>query len=386
MAAKAGYRLFTEAEKEEVWRMRRRGEFISVIAKKLGRYPSNVHEVLCAHGGIQPRPRQRNERQLGQEEREAISRGLSGGLGVRAIARSLERAPSTVSREIQRNGGPQNYRAVSAEARAHQAGRRPKGRKLHANKPLWEAVRSKLTENWSPQQIARWLRAGNPDDAGMQISHEAIYQTLYVQARGELKKELISHLRKRHAIRNPKPRKRTQPRARIADMVNISERPPEASDRAVPGHWEGDLLCGSKGTQIITLVERRSRYVILIEAKNQETRTVVDAMIEHIRRLPQGLLKTLTWDQGREMADHARFTVATDVKVYFCDPRSPWQRGSNENTNGLLRQYFPKGMDLSTVDQDRLDEVSRQLNTRPRETLGWKFPVEILNGTVAMTG
>ncbi len=371
------YRYFNEDERQEVWRLRRQGASLPMIAKALGRNSGNVYNVLSARGGIAPKPRRRNERQLGAEERETISRGLSNGLGVRAIAGQLGRAPSTVSREIQRNGGAQSYRAVQAESRAQRTACRPKPRKLHHNARLWELVMGKLMVDWSPQQISKWLRTQNPDDPGMQISPEAIYQTLYVQARGELKKELIGHLRKQHTIRRPKQSTANKP-GKIIGMVNISERPPEASDRAVPGHWEGDLLCGSKGSQIITLVERRSRFVMLIRTPSMESKTVVDAMIEHIQRLPVGVLKTLTWDQGREMADHLRFTVATDIKVYFCDPSSPWQRGSNENTNGLLRQYFPKGSDLSNVDQARLDHVSWLLNTRPRKTLGYKPPGDVL--------
>jgi IS30 family transposase len=373
----AEHRFFTEVEKDEIWRMRRQGASLPMIAKALRRHTGNVHSVLSARGGIPPKPRQRSERHLDPGEREAISRGLASGLGVRAIAGSLGRAPSTVSREIVRNGGLQGYRAVQAEERARQTARRPKARKLQGHTRLWDVVTRKLALKWSPRQISLWLRVENPDDSGMQISHEAIYQTLYVQARGELKKELIGHLRKQHTIRRPKQSTGARP-GKIIGMVNISERPPEAADRAVPGHWEGDLLCGSKGSQIITLVERRSRFVILIQAKTKESKTVVDAMIEHIQRLPLGVLKTLTWDQGNEMADHMRFTVATDIKVYFCDPRSPWQRGSNENTNGLLRQFFPKGMDLSGVSQMQLDYVSWMLNTRPRETLGVRTPGEVL--------
>ncbi len=369
----------TEFDKGEIWRRRRLGEGVTAIARAIQRNEATVHDVLSATGGIAPAPRCRSPRHLSSVDREEISRRLVAGESLRTIARHLRRPASTVSREIARNGGPQAYRAVQAEESAWQRARRPKLRKLQANRPLMKHVLDKLTLDWAPEQIAIWLKQQYPHDAGMQVSHEAIYQTLYVQARGEFKTELVRHLRKRHAIRHPKSSQTLRPGTyAIPDMVNISERPPEAADRAVPGHWEGDLLCGSNNSQIITLVERRSRYAILIQAKSRDTKTVIDALIAQIQRLPEGILKTLTWDQGREMAGHMRFSVATDVKVYFCDPSSPWQRGSNENTNGLLRQYFPKGMDLSGVHQMQLDYISWKLNTRPRKTLGGRTPAETL--------
>jgi IS30 family transposase len=320
-------------------------------------------------------------------EREEISRGMAAAESLRAIARRLGRAPSTISREIRRHGGRPQYRAAAADARAWQRAARPKRCRLATQPRLRALVAAKLRADWSPQQIAAWLMTTYPDDPTRHVSHETIYRTLYVQARGALKQELTAHLRRRRRMRH---RRRVTPRGhgpgQIPDTISISERPASAADRAVPGHWEGDLLAGTTSSHIATLVERQSRYVLLVRLTASDSSTVVRALARRIRTLPTSLKQSLTWDCGKEMAQHKRFTVATDVQVYFCDPHSPWQRGSNENTNGLLRQYFPKGMDLTHITQRQLDAVALKLNTRPRQTLGWKTPARVLEAAVASTG
>jgi transposase, IS30 family len=367
----------TSQEQRELWARWKRGQTLKEISSALGRVNrTTVYGVLQRSGGVAPSVRSRREAHLSATEREEISRGLMAGHSMRALARQLGRSPSTISREIERNGGREKYRAAAADHRAWCFAERPKSCLLADNEPLRMAVAERLQQNWSPQQIAGWLKAEN--EPAMQISHETIYRSLFIQARGLLKKELIGHLRSGRAIRRGKPSTlKGQPRG-IVGAISICERPAEAEDRAVPGHWEGDLIAGSHNSNIATLVERHSRYVSLVRVENRETATVVSALTEHVQQLPVGLMRTLTWDQGKEMAAHKRFTVATDVQVYFCDPRSPWQRGSNENTNGLLRQYFPKGTDLSGFSQEQLDRVADQLNTRPRKTLGYKTPADTL--------
>jgi IS30 family transposase len=329
----------------------------------------------------------RSQRVLRFGEREEISRGLAAGHSFRAIARRLRRAVSTVSQEVGRHGGRSQYRAAQADAQAWDLARRPKPCLLVQNPQLQWIVVVKLQQEWSPQQIAGWLRDRYPGSPEMWVSHETIYRSLFVQARGALKKELVGHLRtKRRFRRSRHATYRGQGRGAIIDAVSIRDRPAEVEDRAVPGHWEGDLVEGSRGTYIATLVERQSRFVVLVKLSEKSTEAVVDALIKAVRKLPIALRKSLTWDRGAELASHATFTVATDVKVYFCDPSSPWQRGSNENTNGLLRQYYPKGTDLSAVTQAQLDSVAKKLNTRPRETLNWKTPAYILDSCVSMTG
>jgi IS30 family transposase len=329
----------------------------------------------------------RSQRVLRFGEREEISRGLAAGHSFRAIARRLRRAVSTVSQEVGRHGGRSQYRAAQADAQAWDLARRPKPCLLVQNPQLQWIVVVKLQQEWSPQQIAGWLRDRYPGSPEMWVSHETIYRSLFVQARGALKKELVGHLRtKRRFRRSRHATYRGQGRGAIIDAVSIRDRPAEVEDRAVPGHWEGDLVEGSRGTYIATLVERQSRFVVLVKLSEKSTEAVVDALIKAVRKLPIALRKSLTWDRGAELASHATFTVATDVKVYFCDPSSPWQRGSNENTNGLLRQYYPKGTDLSAVTQAQLDSVAKKLNTRPRETLNWKTPAYILDSSVSMTG
>jgi IS30 family transposase len=321
------------------------------------------------------------------EEREEISRGLASNLSVRAIAAQLGRAPSTISRELHRNGGSAGYRAVKADQAALDRACRPKRCKLACNRPLSQTVAAKLRLQWSPQQIAGWLKCEHPEDESYQVSHETIYRSLFIQARGVLKKELQQHLRTQRAIRRS--RHASQKRdghGQILNMVSIRERPAAVEDRAVPGHWEGDLIAGSNNSYIATLVERHTRYAMLAKVKNKDTESVVSALIKQTKKLPGELYKSLTWDRGKELADHERFTLATDIKVYFCDPSSPWQRGSNENTNRLLRQYFPKGTDLSLHSQAKLNAVARRLNERPRKTLGYETPAERFNACVASIG
>jgi transposase, IS30 family len=313
---------------------------------------------------------------LSWEERERISRGLAVGESARAIARGLGRAPSTVSREIARCGGRERYRAARAEVLAGERCQRPKPRKLASSPGLLAVVESWLLEGWSPQQISARLKREFPDDQEMRISHETIYLSLYVQSRGELRRQLTACLRRGRTRRRA--RGRTERRGRIVGMLNISQRPAEIEDRAVPGHWEGDLILGAYGrSAIATLVERQTRYVMLAYlGTDKGTDRVIEAITGQITQLPEHLRRSLTWDQGREMAAHERFRVDSGVQVFFCDPHSPWQRGSNENTNGLLRQYLPKGTDLAVHDQHALDEIARKLNGRPRQTLDWMNPAE----------
>jgi len=324
---------------------------------------------------------------LSLAEREEISRGVVAGHSIRSIAVALGRAPSTVSREIRRNGGRRRYRANQADQQAWDRARRPKTCKLAQNRALARLVARKLQLEWAPQQIAGWLQRTYPDDESNQVSHETIYRSLFIQARGALKKELLQHLRRTRGMRRSRHHtQKTANHGRITGTVSISERPAEVEDRAVPGHWEGDLVFGSNHSQIATLVERHSRYVMIAKVKGKDTQTVINALIKQAHKLPRELYKSLTWDRGKEMADHRRFSLATDIKVYFCDPQQPWQRGSNENTNGLLRQYFPKGMDLSNIHQNRLNAVARRLNERPRKTLDYETPAERFNQCVASIG
>jgi IS30 family transposase len=320
-------------------------------------------------------------------EREEISRGIAVGESMRSIAVTLGRSPSTVSREIRRNGGRRRYRAALAEKRALKSALRPKPCKLAIHEPLRDIVVEKLQLEWSPEQIAGWLKRAHPKEETYQVSHETIYRSLFVQARGVLKKELLQYLRSQRQIRRSrhKPENNAQ-QGRIKDVVSISERPASVEDRAVPGHWEGDLIMGSNNSYIATLVERHTRYVMLAKVANKDTKSVVDALIKQAHELPRELYQSLTWDRGKELADHKRFKLATDIDVYFCDPKSPWQRGSNENTNRLLRQYFPKGTDLSDHSQDHLDKIARRLNERPRKTLEFETPAERFEACVASIG
>jgi IS30 family transposase len=375
-------RFYTAAESAEIWDRLRRGEGLKSIGRVFGKTSSSIFAHIRPTGGIRPPPRRRSRLALTLAEREEISRGLVHGHSLRRIACSLGRAPSTVGREIARNGGCGPYRAAASDRRAWDRARRPKPCKLAMHEKLRQAVAAKLERNWSPEQIAGWLKRTHPEDC--QVSHETIYRSLYVQARGVLKKELLLHLRSRRSIRRS--RHATQKGRHILNAVSIRKRPASIEDRAVPGHWEGDLLCGSKNSNIVTLVERHSRYVMLAKVPNRETQTVVNALIKQARKLPDELYKSLTWDRGKELADHQRFTMETKIAVYFCDPQSPWQRGSNENTNRLLRQYFPKGTDLSVHSQARLNYIARELNERPRMTLGYESPAERFQACVASTG
>ena len=372
-------------ERAEVWKRWIEGEQIADIARVLNRAEPSVARELDYTGGIAPRTRRRSKRVFSLSEREEISRGLSAEESIRGIARRLGRAPSSVSREIRRHGGRQWYRASRADAQAWKRARRPKRCRLSVQAPLREQVAQWLSLQWSPQQISRALVTHYPNDDSMRVSHETIYRTLFIQARGALKKELLAHLRTRRSRRRPRGADKPAGGS-LRGELSISQRPAEAADRAVPGHWEGDLLCGSKNSQIATLVERRSRFVMLVKMPDKNSVNVADALAQHVRRLPQELRRTLTWDRGIEMASHERFSLATQMQVYFCDPYSPWQRGSNENTNGLLRQYLPKGIDLSAYSQAQLNALARRLNQRPRKTLNYETPAERFHQSVASTG
>jgi IS30 family transposase len=376
------------------------GETWLRVAAAFGVSRRTVARVMSERGGMAPRAgvmgnagrmpvvsRCRSARWLSLVEREEIRAGLAAKLSLAQIARGLGRPTSTVSREVHRNGGAAGYVAWRAERRAGELCRRPKPAKLAVAGELREFVVAGLEQRWSPRQIAARLRVEFPDRPEMWVSHETIYQSLFIQARGQFRRELTSYLRSGRSKRRPRPDSDTVRARRIVGMISISQRPAEADDRAVPGHWEGDLLVGAYNrSAIVTLVERSTRFVLLARLEGRhDAATTCTALTATIGRLPGELRRSLTWDQGSEMADHAQFTLATDVAVYFCDPHSPWQRGSNENTNGLLRQYFPKGIDLSPYTQADLDQVAAQLNGRPRQTLAWKTPAEKLNELVATT-
>jgi transposase, IS30 family len=381
------FRGFTAAEKTELWDRWQMGESLKAIGRAFGKPSSSIYFQLAPHGGIRPARRRRSRLALTLTERETISRAIAEDQSTRSIARALGRSPSTVSREIGRNGGHDRYRAALADEEAMVRTRRPKRCKLANNTHLRQVVAKKLRLNWSPEQIAGWLKRTYPEDESCQVSHETIYRSLFVQARGVLEKELLCHLRSNRTIRRSRHAGlHKDNRGKIVDPVSIRERPAAVEDRAVPGHWEGDLLSGSKNSYIATLVERHTRYVMLAKVANKDTQTIVSALIRQARMLPIELYKSLTWDRGMELAGHRRFTLATNIDVYFCDPQSPWQRGSNENTNGLLRQYFPKGADLSVYSQAHLNKVARQLNERPRKTLGFETPTERFKACVAATG
>jgi IS30 family transposase len=381
------WRRFSEEERQTIWDMREAGVPVKRIAKHLGRQNVSLRKFIADAGGKRPTPRQRSELRLSLEEREEISRGLAAGVSIRAIAEALGRSPSTVCREVNANGGPKKYRTLVADRAACRRALRPKRAKLAECRRLRRVVERKLEARWSPQQISAWLASEYPDRPEMQVSHETIYQSLFVQSRGALRKELHSCLRTGRAMRRAKAyTKGNVGQGQLKDMVMISERPAKVKDRAVPGHWEGDLIFGKKMTSIGTLVERHCRYVILLKLPNGHgAEAVRKAMTKRILTLPAQLRRSITWDQGKEMAEHVQFTVDTGVKIYFCDPKNPWQRGSNENTNGLLRQYLPRSSDLSLCTQRELDAIARSLNTRPRQTLGWMTPSQALAEAVALT-
>ena len=378
---------YTESQKALMWDRWKKGESLHQIAQLFDRHHSSIQRILAETGGIRPVKRSRSKFALTLAEREEISRAVVAGYSIRSIATSLRRAPSTISREFKRNGGRQSYRANQAEQAAWVRAHRPKVCKLVDNLSLARIVAKKLQLEWSPVQIDGWLKRTHPDNENYQVSHETIYRSLYIQARGALKKELLQYLRRTRSMRRSRHHtQKTANHGRITDTVSISERPASVEDRAIPGHWEGDLISGTNNSHIATLVERHSRYVMLAKVEGKDTETVINALIKHAHKLPRELYKSLTWDRGKEMADHKKFTLATDIDVYFCDPQSPWQRGSNENTNGLLRQYFPKGTDLSRHSQAKLNAVARRLNERPRKTLNFETPAERFNICVASTG
>lgn len=377
---------YTEADKALMWDRWQKGDSMNEIARDLGRYHSSVQRILRLSGGVRPAPRKRSRLALTLIEREEISRGLVAGDSLRTIAEQLGRSPSTISREVRRNRGRRGYRAVEADRLAWDRSRRPKPCKLAENRALARLVAKKLKASWSPEQIAGWLKRTYPDDEHNRVSHETIYRSLFIQTRGALKKELTKYLRKQQSMRRGRHATRKRKAGKFSDAVSIRERPAAVEDRALPGHWEGDLLFGGRDSHIATLVERHTRYVMLVKVTSADSETVIKALIKHAHKLPKELYKSLTWDRGSEIADHAQFTLATDIKVYLCDPQSPWQRGSNENTNGLLRQYFPKGTDLSVHSQAKLNAVARQLNARPRKTLDFETPAERFNACVASIG
>jgi IS30 family transposase len=378
---------YNEEQRALMWDRWQKGDSLHAIARLFDRGHSSVQGILSQTGGIRPPQRRRSGLTLTLAEREEISRGVVAGQSFRSMAALLGRAPSTISREIKRNGGRGRYRANQADQAAWDRAHRPKTCKLVENPALSLMVASKLKQRWSPEQIAGWLKKTYPEDETYQVSHEIIYRSLYVQARGALKKELIKHLRTQRSMRRSRHGNNSgEGQGQIKDMVRISERPASVEDRAVPGHWEGDLIVGSNDSYLATLVERHTRYVMLAKVNGKDTKTVINALIKQSKKLPRELYKSLTWDRGKELSDHKRFSLATDIDVYFCDPQSPWQRGSNENTNGLLRQYFPKGTDLSVHSQKHLNNVACELNNRPRKTLEFCSPAEKFNECVASTG
>ena len=374
------------AQKAELWHRWKQGQSLSEIGRALGKHAGSIHGVLSSNGGFIPPVRKRSRWALTLAEREEISRGLATNASIRQIAATLGRAPSTVSREIRRHGGAHMYRAAEADTQAWTHSRRPKPCRLAISPMLQQIVASKLALEWSPEQVAGWLKLEFPDQDTMRVSHETIYRSLFIQARGVLKKELIGHLRSRRMMRRVKHANTAgQPRGQIIDGASIRDRPADVEDRAIPGHWEGDLITGSQNTHMATLVERQSRFTMLVKVPGKDTASVVTALSRQIRQLPSALRRSLTWDRGMELAQHKRLTVDTNVQVYFCDPQSPWQRGTNENTNRLLRQYFPKGTDLSRYSQADLNTIALRLNQRPRKTLGFQTPAAILEAAVAST-
>jgi IS30 family transposase len=384
--AQGKYVELSVAQRADVWRRWKAGDSLHTIGRAVDRPHTSIHCLLAHHGGIVPAVRRRSLLVLTAAEREDISRGLASGSSIRDIAKGLERAASTVSREVARHGGRPEYRAHEADQRAWNSALRPKRCLLAIHVKLRKTVASKLILDWSPEQVSGWLKIQYPEDESMRVSHETIYRSLFIQARGVLKKELIGHLRTKRRIRRSRhARIFKDARGQIVDAISIRERPAEIEDRAIPGHWEGDLIGGTKNSHIATLVERYSRFTALVKVQSKDTATVVAALSQQIRRLPTSLRRSLTWDRGLEMAQHKSFTVATDVKVYFCDPQSPWQRGTNENTNRLLRQYLPKRTDLSGYTQSQLDKIALRLNQRPRKTLGFETPANKLQASVAST-
>jgi IS30 family transposase len=386
MLIKGKRRGLSAEQKAELWNRWKAGQSLNEIGRALGKDHVVVHFVLARYGGIAPPARRRSRRVLTLAEREDISRGIASGCAMRVIARGLHRSASTISREITRHGGRTQYRANAADQQAWESAVRPKPCRLATHSELQQMVASKLMQDWSPQQVSGWLKMEYPNDESLRVSHETIYRSLFIQARGALKQELVRHLRSKRRIRRSRHSSvHGHSRGQIVDAISIRERPAEVEDRAVPGHWEGDLLRGAGNSHVVTLVERRSRFCMLVKTPAKDSSTVVAVLSQHVGQLPAELRRSLTWDRGLEMAQHKTFTMATDMQVYFCDPQSPWQRGSNENTNGLLRQYLPKNADLSRFSQSELDEIALRLNTRPRQTLGFRTPADKLQASVAST-
>ena len=377
---------FSPEEQTEVWERLATGQSMRSIAIGLGRYTSSVRQLVMRTGGVAPPlVSKRSSRFLSLAEREEISRGVLTGLSLRTIAQQLHRYPSTISREIARNGSVLSYRAHAAEKAATIRARRPKATKLALNPALCAIVEAKLEEKWSPQQISAWLSMTYPDNGEMHVSHETIYMSLFVQGRGGLRRELHKSLRTGRSQRRRKGPHPYEGQGHIPEMVLIGDRPVEIEDRAIPGHWEGDLIMGRGKSSIGTLVERSTRYVMLIALEKPTAENVRVEMTKKIMKLPAQLRKSITWDQGTEMAQHRHFTIDSGIQIYFCDPRCPWQRGSNKNTNGLLRQYLPKGTDLK-VHTEELNAIAEELNNRPRQTLNWVTPLEKFAEVFAMTG
>ena len=373
-------------QRADMWKRWKAGQSLHEIGRALGKEHNVIYILLARHGGITPVVRRRSRKALTLVEREDISRGIAGGCSLRIIAQRLNRAFSTVSREVARHGGRAQYRASEADQQAWESALRPKPCLLATHCKLQEIVASKLIQDWSPEQISGWLKQHYPDNKSLRVSHETIYRSLFLQARGALKQELVRHLRSQRRIRRSRHSSiHGHSQGKIVDAISIRERPAEVEDRAIPGHWEGDLLRGTRNSHVATLVERHSRFCMLVKVSGKDTATVVAALSQHVRKLPATLRRSLTWDRGLEMAQHKSFTMATDVRVYFCDPQSPWQRGSNANTNGLLRQYLPKKADLSCYSQSDLDEIALRLNQRPRKTLGFQTPADKLQASVAST-
>jgi len=374
------------AQRAEMWNRWKDGQSLHAIGRALGKDHVVIRFLLTRHGGIAPAARRRSPVALTLAEREDISRGIASGCSMRVIAQRLSRASSTISREVARHGGRAQYRASEADQQAWESALHPKPCRLATHRKLQEIVASKLIEDWSPEQISGWLKREYPEDESLRVSHETIYRSLFIQARGALKQELVRHLRSQRRIRRSRHASvHGHAQGKIVDAVSIRERPAEAEDRAIPGHWEGDLLGGARNSHVATLVERHSRFCMLVKVPGKDTATVVAALSRQVRELPATLRRSLTWDRGLEMAQHKSFTMATEVQVYFCDPQSPWQRGSNENTNGLLRQYLSKKADLSYYTQSELDEIALRLNQRPRKTLGFQTPADRLQASVAST-
>jgi IS30 family transposase len=373
-------------QRADMWKQWKAGQSLHAIGRALGKDHVVIQLLLARHGGIAPAARCRSRRVLTLAEREDISRGIASGCSMRVIAQRLSRCCSTVSREVARHGGRAQYRANQADQQAWESALRPKPCLLATHNKLQEIVASKLMLDWSPEQISGWLKRQYPNDESLRVSHETIYRSLFIQARGALKQELVRHLRSQRRIRRSRHASiHGHSQGKIVDAISIRERPAEVEDRAIPGHWEGDLLRGARNSHVATLVERHSRFCMLVKVPGKDTATVVAALSQHVRGLPATLRRSLTWDRGLEMAQHKSFTMATDVQVYFCDPQSPWQRGSNENTNGLLRHYLPKKADLSCYSQSELDEIALRLNQRPRKTLGFQTPADKLQASVAST-